>query len=146
MAGDLNVVALVGRLTRDSESRFSGSGTQILSFSVAVGRRVKKGEQWTDETSFLDMAVFGKTAENMAKYLVKGQQVAIQGSLEQQTWEKDGKKMSKVSVHVDSIQLIGGRREGATGGQQERQAPKSQPREDGDDTFDPQAYEDEISF
>lgn len=138
MAGDLNVVALVGRLTRDSETRFGSSGTQILSFSVAVGRRVKKGEQWTDETSFLDMAVFGKTAENMAKYLVKGQQVAIQGSLEQQTWDKDGKKMSKVSVHVDSIQLIGGKREGAAGGQQERPTQQHQ-----NEDSDPHAYDEE---
>lgn len=139
MAGDLNVVALVGRLTRDSESRFSGSGTQILSFSVAVGRRVKKGEQWTDETSFFDMAVFGKTAENMAKYLVKGQQVAIQGSLEQQRWEKDGAKMSKVSVHVDSIQLIGGKRDSSASGPQERNTDSSQHEV----SSDPHAYDDD---
>lgn len=140
MAGDINQVIMIGRVTKDSDVKRTGSGVSICSFSIAVNRRVKEGETWSDKVSFLEMAVFGKTAENMAKYLVKGQQVAIQGSLEQQRWEKDGAKMSKVSVHVDSIQLLGGRRDGGQSGQHERQSAPQQRQED---DFEHQAYADE---
>lgn len=139
MAGDINQVVLVGRLTRDAELRYSASGTAICNFSIAVNRRVKKGDQWSDEVSFFDLALFDKTAENLNKYLVKGAQVAVQGELRQERWEKDGKTMSKLSVHVGNVQLLGG---GKSGGQQapERREPES------DGSFDPKAYEDDIPF
>ena len=58
MAGDLNTVALVGRVTKDSELRNSSSGTPLCNFSVAVNRRVKKGDQWSDEASFFDLTLW----------------------------------------------------------------------------------------
>lgn len=108
MAGDINQVILVGRVTRDSELRYAASGTAICNFSIAVNRRVKKGDQWSDEASFFDLALWDKQAENLNKYLVKGTQVAIQGELRQDRWEKDGQKMSKVQVFVNNLQLLGG--------------------------------------
>ena len=113
MAGDLNTVALVGRVTKDSELRNSSSGTPLCNFSVAVNRRVKKGDQWSDEASFFDLTLWDKQAESLNKYLVKGTQVAVQGELRQDRWEKDGQKHSKIQVFVNSIQLLGGgKREG----------------------------------
>ena len=131
MAGDVNVVALVGRLTRDAELKYTGSGTAICNFAVAVNRRVKKGDQWADEASFFDLALWDKQAESLNKYLVKGLQVAVQGELRQDRWEKDGQKFSKVQVFVNSIQLLGGKREGGDPdeGRHPAQNPTSDPRQ-----------------
>jgi len=140
MAGDINVVVMVGRITRDAELKYSGSGTAICNFSIAVNRRVKKGEQWTDEASFFDLALFGKTAESMNKFLTKGQQVAVNGALKMDRWEKDGQKMSKVGIFVESVQLLGGRKEG---GQAPARSEGNPPSRDPDPDFDPHAYEDD---
>lgn len=150
MAGDINQVILVGRICRDAELRYTATGTAICNFSIAVNRRVKKGDQWSDVASFFDLALWDKQAENLNKYLVKGTQVAIQGELRQDRWEKDGQKMSKVQVFVTNLQMLGGKREGATGGQQNRPTQKEQPpqgnKPQGDDDFDPEAYSDDIPW
>lgn len=145
--GDINSVILVGRVTRDAELRYTASGTALCNFSIAVNRRVKKGDQWTDEASFVDLTLFGKTAENLNKYLVKGTQVAVQGSLKQDRWEKDGQKHSKLGIFVDSVQLLGGGKQGGQGQSASTgsyQRPET-PVQEGDE-FDPQAYEDDIPF
>lgn len=108
MANDLNVVALTGRLTRDSELRYSNGGTAIAKFSIAVNRRAKGADgQWTDEASFFDCSYFGKGAEGVNQYLNRGTQVAINGSLVQSRWEQDGQTRSKVEVMVSSLTLLG---------------------------------------
>lgn len=107
---DINQVFLVGRLTRDSEIKYTAGGTAVCRFSLALGRSIKKGEKWEKETSFFDCTLWGKPAESMAKYLVKGKQVAIVGELRQERWEKDGQKFSKVGITVDTIQLVGGQK------------------------------------
>ncbi len=131
---DLNQISIIGRVTRDAELKYSASGTAIANFAIAVNRSVKKGDQWVDEASFFDLAVFAKTAENLSKYLVKGTQVAVTGSLVQDRWEKDGVKQSKVKISVDQIQLIGNKHEG--GGSREGSAPA--PREE--------KYQDDVPF
>ena len=110
MANDLNVVGLVGRLVRPCETRFTNSGVAIANFSIAVNKRQKVNGDWQDKASFLDCTYFGKGAEAVSQYLVKGQQVSIQGSLEQQTWESNGQKRSKVVVIVNSLSLLGDRK------------------------------------
>ena len=112
MANDLNNITLVARLVRDMETKFTSGGMAIGTFSVAVGKRVKKGESWEDYTSFFDCKCFGKTAENLAQYMVKGKQVAITGELNQDRWQKDGETKSRVLVNCNSIQLLGGKSEG----------------------------------
>ncbi len=108
MATDLNIVALVGRLTRPCEMRYTSSGFAICSFSIAVNRRKKSPDgSWNEVASFFDCTYFGKAAEGVSQYLTKGQQVSIQGYLEQQTWETNGQKRSKVVVIVNSLGLIG---------------------------------------
>ena len=108
MATDLNIVALVGRLTRPCEMRYTNSGFAICSFSLAVNRRKKSQDgSWNDSVSFFDCSYFGKAAEGVSQYLTKGQQVSIQGYLEQQSWETNGQKRSKVVVIVNSLSLLG---------------------------------------
>ncbi len=107
MANDLNVVALVGRLTRESELRFSNGGMAICRFSIAVNRRKRTADnRWEDEANFFDCAMFGKSAESINQYLEKGKQVSIVGELRQNRWEQDGQSRSKVEIAVNSLQLL----------------------------------------
>ncbi|MGD1822409.1 MAG: single-stranded DNA-binding protein [Pleomorphochaeta sp.] len=108
MATDLNIVALVGRLTRPCEMRYTNSGFAICSFSLAVNRRKKNPNgNWEDSVSFFDCTFFGKAAEGVSSYLTQGQQVSINGYLDQQSWETNGQKRSKVVVIVNSLSLLG---------------------------------------
>ena len=108
---DLNHVIEIGRLTRDISERdfgYTTGGTASLNLSIAVNRSVKSNGQWTGKANFFDVTVWGKTAENIKPYLHKGKQIAIDGYLDQQRWEKDGQKYSKVVIIADSVQLLGG--------------------------------------
>ena len=109
MASDLNCVILIGRLTKDIELRYTSGGTACGKFSLAVNKKRKQGEQWVDEVSFLDIVVWGKSAENLAQYLVKGKQVAVEGELHQNRWEQDGQSRSKIEINANNVQLLGGK-------------------------------------
>ncbi len=135
MASDTNRLTIIGRLTRDAELRYTASGTALCSFSIAVNRSVKKGSDWTTEVSFFDITLWAKQAEGLHKHLVKGHQIAIDGSLVQERWEKDGVKQSKLRIQADSIQLLGGKNDA-----------KTVQTESKTDDFDPSAYEDDIPF
>lgn len=106
---DINSVVIVGRLTRDAELRYLNSGTAVASISIAVNRSKKDGVQWISEANFFDVSYFGKGAEGIKPYLTKGTQIAVQGSLRQDRWEKDGQKFSRVNILADSIELLGSR-------------------------------------
>lgn len=115
---DINHVVLLGRLTRDlgnDEKSFGyvGSGQARAIVSIAVNRSKKSGDQWVDEVSYLDVTIWGKTAENLKPYLTKGKQIAVEGFLKQDRWEKDGQKFSKISIVATNVQLLGGKSEGA---------------------------------
>lgn len=115
---DLNVVAIVGRLTRDSELRYTQSGNGILHFSIAVNRRKRTADNsWQDEASFFDCAMFGKNTQTMAGYLKKGRQVSIVGELRQDRWgqQDSGQQRSRVEIVVNSLQLLGGGDRGQQG-------------------------------
>lgn len=110
---DLNSISLIGRLTKDVTADKYGfgylqNGTAKANFSIACNSSRKSQDgQWIEEASYFDITVFGKMAENLKPYLLKGTQVAILGKLKQDRWEKDGQKFSKVYVLADSIQLVG---------------------------------------
>ena len=106
---DMNSVVIVGRLTRDAERRENGP----ISFSVASSRRVKHGEEWSDEASFFDVTYWHKSLD---QYLIKGKQVAIQGELVQDRWEKDGVVQSRVKILAQNVQLLGGGQAGQGAG------------------------------
>lgn len=115
MATDINSVVIVGRLTRDAELKYTQGGMAIASFSIAVNRNRRDGDQWVEEVNFFDVSLFGKGAESRNQYLKKGVQVAIQGSLRQDKWEKDGQRHSKVGIVANSVELLGGRSQGGGG-------------------------------
>lgn len=109
MASDLNIVMLVGRLTRDAELRVSqNGGYTTLHFSLAVNRRKKNGDEWTDEASFIDCTLFGAQGESLVRNMPKGRQVAVVGELRQRKWtdSKDGSTREKIEVAVNRVQLF----------------------------------------
>lgn len=110
-----NRVILVGNLTRDPELRYIPSGSAVSEIGLAVNDRVKKGDQWVDETTFVDVTLWARTAEVANEYLSKGSSVLIEGRLKLDTWEKDGQKRSKLRVIAEKMQMLGGR-EGGGGG------------------------------
>ena len=105
---DINKTILIGRLTRDAEIKYTTSGTAIATCSIAVNAsRKDQSGNWVDEANVFDVTLFGKAAENLKAYLLKGKQIAVEGHLKQDRWEKDGQKYSKVSIQAETIQLIG---------------------------------------
>lgn len=103
---DLNKISLIGRLTGDAELGYMQSGSAKVDFTLAFTTSAKKGNEWVDESNFVNLTLWGKTGENLKQYLLKGTQVAIEGHLRQERWEKDGKKQSALKVVVDEIQLL----------------------------------------
>lgn len=105
--GDLSVAVLVGRLTRDAELKYTQSGQAVCHFAVATSSRVKKGDQWVDESSFWDVDLWGKRAESVSQYLTKGKLVAVQGDMRQDKWEQEGQSRMKVKITANDVQLLG---------------------------------------
>ena len=105
---DMSKVILCGRLTHDPELRYTTGGTAVTTLSVAVNRRIKRGEEWEEEVSFFDVVVFGRRAETSAEYLKKGRQVLVDGELIQRRWEnKEGQRRSKVEINARDVQFLG---------------------------------------
>lgn len=104
---DTNTSVLIGRVVRDVDVRYTQGGMAIGTFSLAVGRRVKREGQWTDEASFFDIELLGKIAENMRQYLTQGKRIVVVGYLKQSRWKaQDGTNRSKVSIVGTTIQLL----------------------------------------
>ena len=120
----INRVAISGNLTRDPELRSTASGTQILSFGMAVNDRHKNQQtsEWEDYPNFIDVTMFGTRAEKLAQYLHKGAKVAIEGKLRYSQWEKDGQRRSKLEVIAEELEFMSRQ----DGGQQQ---PQQQPRQ-----------------
>ena len=116
MAGDINRVTLVGRLTRDPELRHLPSGSPVLQLGLAVnGRQKDEAGNWTDKPNFFDVKVFGNQAEMLSMHLAKGRRIGIDGRLDWSSWEaQDGSKRSKVEVVAFQVQFLDSR--GDTGG------------------------------
>ncbi len=108
----INKVFLAGNLTKDPEMRYMPSGTPVTTFRLAVNRRFrnKNGEE-VDETCFIDVVVYGKTAEVCNEYLSKGRNVLVEGRLRFETWETDAGRRSRHVVVADSVKFLGGREE-----------------------------------
>ncbi|MBN2735508.1 MAG: single-stranded DNA-binding protein [Spirochaetales bacterium] len=115
---DINSVVLVGRLTRNIEIKYTNGGMAVGKLGIAVNRRRKQNDQWIEEASFFDITLWGKTAEALQSYLVKGKQIGVQGELRQSRWEQDGQARSRVEVVATNIQLLGGRGNGPGEGSQ----------------------------
>lgn len=117
MAG-INKVILIGNLGRDPELRYTQSGMPVASLSVATTRKWKNKQtnEWTEETEWHRVSVFGQTAEHCNNYLSKGRQVYVEGRLRTRSYDdKDGNKRYTTEIVADTVQFLGGRGEGGGG-------------------------------
>jgi single-strand DNA-binding protein len=122
-----NRVILIGNLTRDPELRYLQSGMAVVDLGLAVNdKRKNAAGEWVDETTFVDVTLWGRTAEVAGEYLTKGSPVFIEGRLKLDTWETDGQKRSKLKVVCEKMQLIGAKGQGGQGGPGARQ-PMARP-------------------
>lgn len=106
---NLNKVMLIGNLTRDPEIRYTPKGTAVADISLAINRTWNnESGQKQEETTFVEVTLWGKTGELAHKYLSKGRPVYIEGRLQLDSWEdkESGKKRSKLKVVGDSMQFI----------------------------------------
>lgn len=110
MSSNLNRVFLMGRLTRDCDVRQTKSGTCVVNVSLAVNRQVPKGEgKWEDETTFIDVAIWGQRGKAFADYHRKGSLCFIEGRLTLDEWEdrETGGRRTKLKVTAESWQFVG---------------------------------------
>ena len=98
----MNKVIMLANIARDIELSYTTSGTAIAKFSIAINERTKDKQK----SHFFECVAFGQTAENIKNYFNKGSRILIDGKLQQDTWEKDGKKYSKVSIVVNLFDFI----------------------------------------
>ena len=114
-----NRVILLGNLTRDIEIKYLQSGMAVAEIGIAVNdRRKDQSGQWIEETTFVDVTLWGRTAEVAGEYLGKGSPILVEGRLKLDQWEKDGQKRSKMRVICEKMQMIptGGAKGGPRGG------------------------------
>lgn len=101
----MNKVVLIGRLTRDPELRYTGQGTAVARFTIAVNRRKQKDKP--QEADFISCVAWGNIAENLSKYQSKGSQVAVHGRIQTGNYEKDGRKIYTTDVVAEEIEFLG---------------------------------------
>jgi single-strand DNA-binding protein len=131
-----NRVILLGNLTRDIELRYLQNSMAVADIGVAVNDRRKNANgEWIEEVTFVDVTVWGRTAEVMSEYLSKGSPVFIEGRLKLDSWEKDGQKRSKLKVICERMQLIGGRGQGGPEGGAPRSAGRPAPQRNQDSQY-----------
>lgn len=122
-----NKVILVGNLTRDPELRYTPKGTAVAKIGLAVNRtwRTETGET-KEETTFVDVDIFGRTAENVSQYMRKGSPILIEGRLRLDSWEdkQTSQKRSKLTVVAETVQFLGAPR----GGEAPAASPDTAPR------------------
>ena len=144
---NLNKVMLIGRLTRDPETRMFSNGGKVAKFGFAVNNRRKNPQsgQWEDEPVFLDVEVFnrgetGKKADVAEQYLRKGTQVFIEGHLQLDQWtSQDGQKRSKLKIVVDNFEFLERREEGGGPRPSSGPRPSAPPADNFDNEGEPPA-------
>jgi single-strand DNA-binding protein len=126
-----NRVILIGNLTRDVEVKYLQSGMAVTEIGLAVNdKRKNQSGEWVEETTFVDVTMWGRTAEVAAEYLGKGSQCLIEGRLKLDTWETEGQKRSKLRVVCERMQMLGSKGGGGGPGGGGRGGSSGQPQYD----------------
>ncbi len=139
----INNVVLVGRLANDPEMRYTGSGTAVTNFRLAVSRPPRRDAPDSEEqTDWLNIVTWGRVAENCAQYLDKGSLVGIEGRVQSRNWQtQDGQNRYSVEINAQRVQFLESRQEAERrrGARQERQPshPTDEPPAEPEDEFGP---------
>lgn len=154
MAASLNKVLLMGNLTRDPEVKYTPKGTAVGDLAIAINDSYKAQDGTIKETvTYVDIEVWGRTAENCKQYLSKGRPIFVEGQLRLDQWETpQGEKKSRMKVRADRIQFLGGgggregggERRAPSGGETEK--PAARPASTGTEDRPPMPDDDDIPF
>lgn len=99
----LNIVSMLGRMTKDPELKKTSNGKDLVTFTIAQNRKIGENEQ----SHFFDCVAFGKTAEAISKYFQKGNRISIVGTLAQSRWQdKDGSNRSAIKIEVERFYFV----------------------------------------
>lgn len=112
---NFNMVILGGRLTAEPELKTTPSGISVVSFSIAVNRKVKQGEE--QKPDFFNVTAWRGTADFVSRYFHKGSSICIVGQLQNSSWEKDGQKHYKTDIIADEVCFVDSRSEVSTSAQ-----------------------------
>lgn len=115
----MNLVVLMGNLTRQPEVRYTPNQTAICKGGLAINRKYKKGDQWVEGVTFVDFTIFGARGEAFEKFHAKGDVALLEGELRLDQWDdkQTGEKRSKLYVVVSNWEFAGGKKEGGGGKQ-----------------------------
>lgn len=125
---DINTITITGRLGADPDLKYLTGGSAVLELRVAVGNRSKKGGEWTNETLWVGVKVFGARGESLVKILSKGSRVGVTGRLEVREYTtKDGelRKVIEIAAHDLALLSSAGDEQGARGGGGGNSVPRS---------------------
>lgn len=131
MSANVNIVIIAGNLTRDPQVKFLANERAVANFALAVNRRWKDANGTTqEETTFVDVEAWGRTAELVGQYLTKGRSALVEGRLKLDEWDDkaSGQKRNRLKVIAESVQFLGGKGEGGRpdlGSQGSGHAPES---------------------
>ena len=133
----MNYAVLVGRLTRDVELKYiQGSGTPVANFAIAVDREFT-GKDGKKETDFIDIQVWGKSAENCANYIGKGSLVAIQGAIRVDSYQdQEGNNRKITRVNANRVQFLDSKKDKQNNDDMSTYKPKTMDFQEVDDTDD----------
>lgn len=107
MAKSLNLVIVMGNLTRDPEIRQTPTGQSVASFSIALNRSYKDSSgEWQEATDYIDCVAWANLAQQIADNVSKGQRVLVEGRLQNRQWEQEGQKRSKTEVLATDVTFI----------------------------------------
>ena len=123
---NFNQVTLCGNLTKDVELRHTGSGMAVCDIGLAVNdRRKGTNGEWVEETLFIDVTLWGRTAEIADEYIKQGSNVLITGKLKMDTWDDKGTgaKRTKIKITATNMQMLGER--GSVGGEVASKKPEN---------------------
>ncbi len=136
-----NRVILLGNLTRDPELRYTPSGIPVMDIGLAVSERRKNPNgEWVDEPVFVEVTLWGRTAEVASEYLSKGSPVLVEGRLRLDTWEtSDGQRRSRLRVVAERMRMLG------RGLVSDQGAPTAQAGESGPTSGQPREFPEETS-
>jgi len=105
---NINNIAISGNLTLNSDLKYTRDGTAVLSFSIANNRVYYANKQKQEEVSYIDCVLWGKPAENLTAYLLKGTHIGIIGYIKQERWtNNEGKNRSKIKIICNKIYFLG---------------------------------------
>lgn len=128
----LNRITLIGRLTRDPETKITSTGKKLVEFSIAVNKRIKPKEG--NDADFFYVKAWGQTADYISEYVGKGRLIAVDGRMETNQYEKDGKPTTSYFVTADNVTALDRPRD-------DKPSSKSKQEQSSDDEYDPFADE-----